>query len=67
MNNYEVFYRKAVGPPTVFHVDVQAHTEEEALEAASKLVPKTVTFFRVDLLPTWEVTPSIVQALAKGI
>lgn len=67
MRDYEVFYRKAVGPPTVFHVDVQAHTVEEAQEAAAKLLPKTVTIFRVDLLPTWEVTSSIVQALSKSI
>jgi glycerol dehydrogenase-like iron-containing ADH family enzyme len=67
VNDYEVFYRKASGPPTVYHVDVQAHTVQEAQEEAAKLLPKTVTIFRVDELPAWEVTPSIVQALAKGI
>lgn len=58
MNDYEVFYRKALGPPTVWHVNIQATSKEEALEAAKKQLPASVTVFRADELPKWEVTPN---------
>lgn len=58
MKEFVVFYRHYIARlkgSVVEHIDVNAHTKEEALEVAKPLLPKDATLIRADESPTWSV------------